>query len=173
LGISERCEETAEVIKRYYPWFFSFNCSVVLNRGEISSTNSFPSNIQAEVEKQNALEILAYRFANEVLDVKLQEIGYTHSRLFLDAFKCLLVVCANEGLYNQHRVLPRLTRSCLRSSRRLHRRSSTSRGAHTGRRPLDIDHAAAVPDTFRRRRYYRRLRKASGQPVDSTSCSRG
>jgi hypothetical protein len=80
LGISERCEETAEAIKHHYPWFSSFNCSVVLNRGEISSTKPIPSNIQAEVEKQNALEILAYRFANEVLDVQLQEIGYTHSR---------------------------------------------------------------------------------------------
>mmetsp|Transcript_5031 Transcript_5031/g.14517 ORF Transcript_5031/g.14517 Transcript_5031/m.14517 type:complete len:100 (+) Transcript_5031:121-420(+) len=68
VGVLERCEETAEVLSHFAPWF-EMSCGKHLNANPHSSALS--EDARREILRQNAAEVAAYKAANILLDAQL------------------------------------------------------------------------------------------------------
>ena len=69
VGVFERCEETKIVIDFFFPWL-SYQCVVHANKGAVAA-EPLSAAQAAEISRQNALEVLAYKAANVMLDAQL------------------------------------------------------------------------------------------------------
>lgn len=70
VGILERCEDTQLVVKYYMPWFTEFDCEVVELKSKVAKTHS--PEIEAEILKQNWLDVIVYRVGNKLLDAQVE-----------------------------------------------------------------------------------------------------
>lgn len=76
VGVLERCEDTADVMRAAFPWLPRLPCDTRANvygakmeRG--GSNRTLDAGVEREVRMQNRLEESAYRFANAMLDAHL------------------------------------------------------------------------------------------------------
>lgn len=85
VGVLERCEDTADVMRATFPWLPRLPCDTRANvygaKMERSGSNrTLDAGVEREVRRQNGLEESAYHFANAMLDAHLTLVRSTATK---------------------------------------------------------------------------------------------